>query len=209
MNELIKVTEQNGKQAVSARDLQQFLEAGSNVNTWFKNQVERAMLIENEDFIQISEQSTGGRPSIDYAISINAAKEIAMLNGGEKGKEARLYFIDVEKKYKSQIKPMSQFELMQMSLNILIEQQNKTKQLEQRIEVIEKQPVVNADIQHFSIMGYCRNIGKQISLNEAKLYGQKCSRLCSQMGFQTGKVPDSRFGTVKTYPLSVLEEIIG
>ena len=59
--------------------MQKFLEAGSNVNTWFKNQSERAMLEEGLDFIQINEQSTGGRPSIDYAINISSAKERAML----------------------------------------------------------------------------------------------------------------------------------
>lgn len=97
MSELIKVTEQNGKQVVSARELHTFLEAGSNMNTWFKNQVDRAMLEDKIDFIQISEQSTGGRPLIDYAVSISSAKEIAMLNGGEKGKQARKYFIEMEK----------------------------------------------------------------------------------------------------------------
>ena len=97
MSELIKITEQEGKQVVSARDLHTFLEAGSNMNTWFKNQSDRAMLEEGMDFIQIFEQSTGGRPSIDYAINISAAKEIAMLNGGDKGKQARKYFIEMEK----------------------------------------------------------------------------------------------------------------
>lgn len=95
--ELIKITEKDGKQLVSARELHKFLKAGSNVNTWFQNQSERAMLEDGIDFIQISEQSTGGRPSIDYAISLSSAKEIAMLNGGEKGKQARRYFIECEK----------------------------------------------------------------------------------------------------------------
>lgn len=98
MEQLIKVsTNSDGKQVVSARNLHEYLQAGSNVNTWFKNQAERAMLDEGIDFIQIYEESTGGRPSIDYAVSLAAAKEISMLNGGEKGKKARLYFIECEK----------------------------------------------------------------------------------------------------------------
>ena len=56
------------------------------------------MLINGEDFTQIYGESNGGRPSIDYAISLSAAKEIAMLNGGEKGKQARTYFIECERK---------------------------------------------------------------------------------------------------------------
>jgi len=206
MNELIKVTEQNGKQAVSARELHQFLENSDNVNTWFKRQAERAMLVENEDFIAILQESTGGRPSIDYAITLSAAKEIAMLNGGEKGKQARQYFIECEKQLN---KPKTQIELILQSAQLLAEMERKQLALENRIDAIEKRPEMNGEIQHFSIMGHCRNIGKQISLEEAKTYGQKCSRMCTQMGFQTGKIPDPRFGTVKTYPLTVLQEIIG
>lgn len=47
---------------------------------------------EGKDFIQISEQSTGGRPSTDYILSLDAAKEISMLQRTEKGKQARTYF---------------------------------------------------------------------------------------------------------------------
>jgi anti-repressor protein len=99
MNELIKVTTNaKNEQIVSARELHQFLEVSKPVTQWFEYQAERAMLLENEDFITILLESTGGRPSRDYAIKLSAAKELAMLNGGEKGKQARLYFIECEKK---------------------------------------------------------------------------------------------------------------
>lgn len=98
MNELIKVTKnKNGEQVVSARELHSFLEVSKPITQWFEYQVERAMLIENEDFITILLESTGGRPSKDYAIKLSASKELAMLNGGEKGKKARKYFIECEK----------------------------------------------------------------------------------------------------------------
>lgn len=208
MNELIKITEQNGKQAVSARELHKFLEVQKPITQWFEYQIERAMLKENEDFITIMLESTGGRPSKDYAISLNAAKELAMLNGGEKGKQARQYFIECEKKLKTNAIAFNTPEMLLAAVQMLVDNTKKQKELEARIEVIESKPEINGTIQHFSILGYCRNINKQISLNEAKIYGQKCSRLCSEMGFQTGKIPDPRFGSVKTYPLSVLEEII-
>lgn len=81
MEQLIKITtNEKNEQVVSARELHTFLEAGSNTNTWFKNQAERAMLEDNIDFIQISEQSNGGRPSIDYAIKLSAAKGIGFIH---------------------------------------------------------------------------------------------------------------------------------
>ena len=97
MRELIKITEKDGKQLVSARELHKFLENTDNVNNWFKRQAERAMLVENEDFTRFAISQTSGQRSFDYALSISSAKEIAMLNGGEKGKQARRYFIEMEK----------------------------------------------------------------------------------------------------------------
>ena len=206
--ELIKITEQNGKKVVSARELHAFLEAGSNVNTWFKNQVERAMLIENEDFVcvQISEsEGRGGQNKMDYAISINSAKEIAMLNGGDKGKQARLYFIECEKQL---TKPMSQIDILVQSVQLLQEQSKRIDNVEAQLLEIKNKPQINAPIEHFSIMGYCRNIHKQISIEEAKTYGAKCRKMCNELGMVIGKVPDPRFGSVNTYPLDVLNQII-
>ena len=129
MEAIIKITQsEGGKQVVSARELHQFLGAGSNMNTWFKNQVDRAMLDETTDFIQISEQSTGGRPSTDYAITISAAKEISMLNGGEKGKKARLYFIECEKKAQS-LAPRT----LKEALILALEQQEKIEQQQKKL----------------------------------------------------------------------------
>ena len=105
MEAIIKVTQsESGKQVVSARELHTFLEVGTNVNNWMKRQAERAMLVENEDFVCFSileSEGRGGQNKVDYAITIQSAKEIAMLNGGEKGKQARLYFIECEKKAQS------------------------------------------------------------------------------------------------------------
>ena len=55
------------------------------------------MLDENEDFTRVQISETSGQTSYDYALSISSAKEIAMLNGGDKGKQARRYFIEMEK----------------------------------------------------------------------------------------------------------------
>lgn len=130
MQELIKVaTNAEGKQVVSARDLHEFLGAGSNVNTWFKNQADRAMLEDGIDFIQIYEESRGGRPSTDYAISLSAAKEISMLNGGDKGKQARTYFLECERQL-MQPRELSRLEILTLAL----EAEKKVIELQEKID---------------------------------------------------------------------------
>ena len=68
-----------------------------------KDQIERCDLVENQDyevFAEKGENPKGGRPSKEYALSINAAKEISMMSQTEKGKQARRYFIACEEKLK-------------------------------------------------------------------------------------------------------------
>lgn len=107
MNELIRVTTNTRQEPiVSGRDLHDFLEVGSNYTTWFKRMTEYGFE-EGRDFIPILEESTGGRPSEDHALKLDTAKEISMIQRNEKGKEARQYFIQVEKEFNSPEKIMA------------------------------------------------------------------------------------------------------
>lgn len=211
MNEIMKVTESNGKQLIDARELHQFLEVNSKFADWIKNRIVKYEFIEGEDFVCISkslEKPQGGRPSDEYALTIEMAKELAMVENNAKGSMARKYFIEVEQKYKAIPMQLNTPELLLKAVQMLVETTNRQNEIESRVEKLETKTIGSGELQHFSILAFCNNIHKQISLNEAKEFGQKCSRMCTQMGFQTGKIPDPRFGTVKTYPLSVLESII-
>ena len=128
MEEIIKITERNGSKVVSARDLHAFLENTDNVNTWFNRQHERAMLVENEDFTRVAILQPSGQTAYDYALTLSSAKEIAMLNGGEKGKQARLYFIDCEKKL-NKIVPRTHLEVLQSEMALLIEKERVSNEL--------------------------------------------------------------------------------
>lgn len=102
MNELIKITEKNGSQVVSARELHTFLESKQDFSNWIKNRIKRYDLIENEDFVRFDKiiETFGGK-SIEYAITLDTAKELSMVENNTKGKQARKYFIEAEKKLRS------------------------------------------------------------------------------------------------------------
>lgn len=81
MSNLIKLSENDGKTVVSARELHEFLEVKSKLFDWFKNQVERAMLTENEDYSRVTiilDTLGGQQKCTDFAITLNAAKEIRL-----------------------------------------------------------------------------------------------------------------------------------
>ena len=101
MKELIKITQHNGNSFISARELHKFLEVGKVFGAWINERIEQFGFIENQDYVVFSEigkNPKGGRPMKEYLLSIDMAKELSMLERNEKGKQARIYFIECEKR---------------------------------------------------------------------------------------------------------------
>lgn len=118
---LIAITEQGDKQVVNARDLYNFLEVKSDFNNWIKNRIRDYNFVENQDFevfVNNYENSKGGRPTKEYAITLDMAKELSMLERNEKGKEARKYFIAVEKRWRKAQE--NKKTLLQISPNVVL-----------------------------------------------------------------------------------------
>nr|DAU81194.1 MAG TPA: antirepressor protein [Caudoviricetes sp.] len=101
MNELIKITEYNGNQAVSARDLHKFLEITERFSSWFERMLQYGF-VENTDYQGCEFFNTLANQTLtDYALTLDCAKEISMIQRSKKGKEAREYFIECEKQLRS------------------------------------------------------------------------------------------------------------
>lgn len=100
MNELIKVNYENDRPTVLARDLHDFLEVKTAFKDWFPRMCEYGFS-EGTDFCSFLSESTGGRPAQDAQLTIEMAKEICMLQRNERGKQARQYFIQLEKDWNS------------------------------------------------------------------------------------------------------------
>ena len=103
MSELIKVTtNDNDEQLVSGRDLHDFLEVETPYKKWFGRMSEYGFA-ENVDFTVMDkfvqdETAFGGHRRItDHALKLDMAKEISMIQRSEKGKQARQYFLQVER----------------------------------------------------------------------------------------------------------------
>ena len=140
--ELIKIrTNENGEQLVSGRELHEFLEVKDNYTDWFKRMATYGF-DENVDFIGLSEKSDklGGRPRVDHAMTLDMAKEISMIQRTEKGKQARRYFIDVEKQYKETQKrlPNTREAIQQLLLEGVEEVNQRVDIMEERLSNVEE-----------------------------------------------------------------------
>lgn len=103
MQQLIPVVESENEVLVNGRDLHDFLEVKERYPQWFDRMVGYGFE-EDVDYIGFTEKSdkpNGGRPTVEHHMKIDMAKEISMLQRTDKGKEARRYFIAVEKEYKN------------------------------------------------------------------------------------------------------------
>ena len=116
--ELIKLTKnEQGIETVNARELHEFLEVKSKFADWFKNRVSEFGFVENSDFVSVSKILESGGRSIEYYISIDMAKELSMIERNDKGKQARLYFIECERIAKARQVPQSFSEALQLAAN--------------------------------------------------------------------------------------------
>ena len=103
MNELIKINYESDRPTVLARDLHEFLEAETPFHKWFPRMCEYGFT-EDEDYRTfLSNRSDGlpGKSRQDAQLTIDMAKEICMLQRNEKGKQARQYFLQLEKEWNS------------------------------------------------------------------------------------------------------------
>lgn len=103
MENLIKIEERNGEQLVSARELYDFLEVTERFQQWFDKKVEKFNFKEDQDYIGCKFFHTQAKQELqDYYLKIQMAKELAMLQNNDKGKQAREYFIKCEEAWNSE-----------------------------------------------------------------------------------------------------------
>ena len=134
MNQLIPLQSQtidgNAIETVSARELHEFLEVKSRFNDWINNRIEEYEFIENQDFVTFTKNLVKGRPSIEYYISLDMAKELSMVERNDKGKQARKYFIECEKKLREVVSVKAKYQLGIINANTEIDRMVALSQYE-------------------------------------------------------------------------------
>ena len=169
MNEIINITlNDNHEPVVSGRQLHEALEVKTEYKKWFSRMTEYGFN-ENEDFLKVTQKcltSSTGQNTTDHIIKLDMAKEIAMIQRTERGKQVRQYFIQVEKDFNSPEKIMARALLMA---------DQKVHKLEAQIEA-DRPKVLFADAVNASksscLIGELAKILKQngIDIGQNKLF---------------------------------------
>lgn len=213
--ELIKIIEREGRQLVSGRELHEFLEIRTKYKDWFRRMVEYGFE-EEIDFIRVAQKRATNNLKnpvttvIDHAISIDMAKEISMIQRTEKGKIARQYFINCEKKLK-EVKKLSPMELMELQFKALKEHKEKIAQVENRVYKLEEDmPLFQIDCKEIQALVRKKGIEalggyRSIAYNDNSLRGKVYSDIQQQIRREFGVL---RYEAIKRSQLEMAKEII-
>lgn len=138
MKELIKISQSERGQVVNAKDLYRFLEYNaSHWKRWCeRNIIKDIFFVENKDYVRLAHRENGN-DIIDFALTLNMAKELSMLSRTVKGKEAREYFIECESLVKNQVKPILLPSTYLEALKDLVFKEETILQLEEKNEKLQ------------------------------------------------------------------------
>lgn len=201
MNELVNITlNENHEPVVSARDLHKGLEVKSKYNDWLKRMLDYGFS-EGIDYIAITQKKVTAQGNqsefIEHVFNLDAAKEIAMIQRNDKGKEVRKYFIQVEKDFNSPEKIMARALLMA---------DQKVHKLEAQIEA-DKPKVIFADAvsaSHTSIL--VGDLAKLISQNGYKIGANRLFSWLRENGYLISRKSSSwNMPTQKSMDLKLFE----
>lgn len=120
-NELLPIYEnENKEKLVNARELHSIMKVGKDFTNWIKDRIKKYKFVENEDYI-LTFAKIGERRNVikhEYYVTVNMAKELAMVENNEIGRKIRRYFIEVEKRYRTIVEtPKNIFDFMRLAIN--------------------------------------------------------------------------------------------
>lgn len=134
-NELVPVyTTDTGEKVVNGRELHSILGSKQDFSTWAKARLKECDASENEEYTRFHKKVEANNATmIEYIIKLDTAKEMAMLERNEKGKQVRRYFIEVEKKYKERAFDAS---ALSPQTQAIIELELRQNQIESKVNAV-------------------------------------------------------------------------
>lgn len=192
MDQLIKIESGNGIETVNARELHEFIESKQDFSTWIKNRILKYGFIEGVDFT-IHKFVESKATKIDYHISIDMAKELSMVENNEKGRQARRYFIEMEKKAKAAL-PQSLPEALRLAAD--------------KAEEVERLQIELDKEKSWYSVKRVKSLGLLPDLKVHNIW-RPLKKWCIENNYQIRSIFDANYGDVKTYPAEAWKAVYG
>ncbi|EAJ7350224.1 phage antirepressor Ant, partial [Campylobacter coli] len=157
--------------SANAREIFQFLNSLQDYSNWIKNRISHYNFIENQDYI-IEIVYTKGRPRKEYYVTLDMAKELCMVENNEKGRQARRYFIDCEKRLKN----LEQEKMEKLAFHQSLGYKSQLKQQKEHYENEIK--ALKYDLEHKKELSFKRKLSDEELLELRKILAKDYNMLC-------------------------------
>ncbi|EOB0540361.1 antA/AntB antirepressor family protein [Campylobacter coli] len=164
-------TELQGAFPANVENLFCYLEVNSKFADWIKNRINQYDFIENQDYI-IKEVFTGRRPRKEYYVTLDMAKELCMVENNEKGRQARRYFIECEKRLKNLEQEKMQKLAFRQSLGYKSQLAQQKEHYENKIKALKY------DLEKKKELSFKRKLSKEELLELRKILARDYGILC-------------------------------
>ncbi|KAJ9875866.1 antA/AntB antirepressor family protein [Campylobacter jejuni] len=157
--------------SANAREIFQFLNSEQEYANWIKNRISHYDFIENQDYI-IELVYTKGRPRKEYYVTLDMAKELCMVENNEKGRQARRYFIECEKRLKN----LEQEKMQKLAFHQSLGYKSQLKQQKEKYE--NKIKALQYDLEHKNELSFKRKLSKEELLELRKILARDYGMIC-------------------------------
>ncbi|ECK7575288.1 phage antirepressor Ant [Campylobacter jejuni] len=157
--------------SANAREIFQFLNSEQEYANWIKNRISHYDFIENQDYI-IELVYTKGRPRKEYYVTLDMAKELCMVENNEKGRQARRYFIECEKRLKN----LEQEKMQKLAFHQSLGYKSQLKQQKEHYE--NKIKALQYDLEHKNELSFKRKLSKEELLELRKILAKDYGMIC-------------------------------
>ncbi|EOA4065010.1 antA/AntB antirepressor family protein [Campylobacter coli] len=157
--------------SANAREIFQFLNSEQEYANWIKNRISHYNFIENQDYI-IELVYTKGRPRKEYYVTLDMAKELCMVENNEKGRQARRYFIECEKRLKN----LEQEKMQKLAFRQSLGYKSQLKQQKEKYE--NKIKALKYDLEHKKELSFKRKLSKEELLELRKILARDYGMIC-------------------------------
>ncbi|EAK9927282.1 phage antirepressor Ant [Campylobacter jejuni] len=164
-------TELQGAFPANVKFLFYFLEIDTKFSDWINRRISNYSFIENQDYV-IKEVFTGRRPRKEYYVTLDMAKELCMVENNEKGRQARRYFIECEKRLKN----LEQEQMQKLAFHQSLGYKSQLKQQKEKYE--NKIKALKYDLEHKNELSFKRKLSQKELLELRKILARDYGILC-------------------------------
>ncbi|EOB2930695.1 antA/AntB antirepressor family protein [Campylobacter coli] len=157
--------------SANAREIFYYLNSLQDYSNWIKNRINQYDFIENQDYI-IELVYTKGRPRKEYYVTLDMAKELCMVEDNEKGRQARRYFIECEKRLKNLEQEKMQKLAFRQSLGYKSQLAQQKEKYENKIKALQY------DLEHKNELSFKRKLSDEELLELRKILARDYGMLC-------------------------------